>query len=80
MIIISQDKDNIVNFDNISSIGIYPPFDDTNNFEINAETVNGELVDLGLYATEKRAKEVLMDIVENYNITPLAMVYKMPKE
>ena len=66
MIIVSQDKKAIVNFDNVSSIDIYPPFDDTDKFEINAERVNGELIELGIYETEERAKEVLQEIIDKF--------------
>lgn len=67
MIIVSQDKDNIVNFDNIVSIGI-------NDFDIDRETTfqritaetMGTTTVLGDYKTESRAKEVLQEIVIVY--------------
>ena len=80
MIIVSQDKDVIVNFDNVENIWINNPLENNEGkFEIRAESYSSNML-IGEYETEKRAKEVLIDIVENYNITPLAMVYKMPKE
>lgn len=66
MIIVSQDRTRLVNYDNISCIDIYPPSDDTQNFEINAEKVNGEIVELGIYETEERTKEVLKSIAGKY--------------
>lgn len=84
MIIVSQDKDNIVNFDNIVSIGI-------NDFDINRETTFqritaetiGTTTALGDYKTEERAKEVLQEIVEQYQKIcddTYFIVYEMPKE
>lgn len=69
MIIVSQDKDNIVNFSNIVSIGI-EDFDlNENNYyqRITAETL-GTAVVLGDYKTEERAKEVLEEITSAYTI------------
>lgn len=65
MIIISQDKDNIVNFNNIVSIVIDEFKFGSNRKRITAETL-GFTVVLGDYKTEKRAKEVLKSIVEVY--------------
>ena len=95
MIIVSQDKDNIVNFDNIVSIGI-------NDFDINRETtfqrITAETIGtatvLGDYKTEERAKEVLNEIVNKYKevkaicdinnnkyeVIDRPKVYEMPKE
>ena len=95
MIIVSQDKDNIVNFDNIVSIGI-------NDFDIDRETtfqrITAETIEittvLGDYKTEERAKEVLQEIIGFYKKTDciigigdslkqvvnLPKVFEMPKE
>lgn len=78
MIIVSQDKERIVNFDNVSCIEICPPFDDTQKFEIDAEKVNGELIELGIYETEKRAKEVLIDIYSK--VVDEKKNYRMPED
>ena len=92
MIIVSQDKDKIVNFNNVSGIEIYPPTDDTQNFEIDAEKVNGELDELGFYKTEERAKEVLQEIIKSYrhyrtaecdgytNVLEETAVFEMPEK
>lgn len=96
MIIVSQDKDNIVNFDNVVSIGI-EDFDLNNNNcyqRITAETL-GTAVVLGDYKTEERAKEVLKEITRMYQETRIIYrgqvnynpvnsidrpIYEMPKE
>lgn len=65
MIIVSQDKDNIVNFDNVVSVGIIDfDINDKNCWQrITAETL-GTAVVLGDYKTEERAKEVLKEITK----------------
>ena len=60
MIIISQEKESIVNFDNI----VYIDIDDDNI--IVAET-DGACADLGQYKTKERAKEVLQLILKFYS-------------
>lgn len=66
MIIVSQDKDNVVNFDNV--IGIRTATDKENNKErlIAIDTMNGEIYYFAKYATEERAKEVLESITAAY--------------
>ena len=76
MIIVSQDREEILNFENIENIWICS--DEEGRFTIEATADTNST--LGYYKTKERAKEVLMDIVKNYNITPLAMIYKMPEE
>ena len=96
MIIVSQDKMEIFNFDRIKKIWIDGNV--LNNvlkktyteFEICAD---GEI--LGFYTTEKRAKEVLQEIISTYQIVmtknnrygkeldkieQFNTVYEMPKE
>lgn len=63
MIIVSQDKDLIVNFDNITVIGIA----ENNLKEIDSITTDGAEQFLAEYATEERAKEVLQEIVKKYS-------------
>lgn len=87
MIIVSQDKDNIVNFDRIKSLWIDDNVLDRTNttFEILADDES-----LGEYATEERAKEVLSEIIERYtnwnNLVygqptgECSPKYEMPKE
>lgn len=62
MIIVSQDRDLIINFDNVTVIGIAQ----YNSKEIDSITVDKEEQYLGEYKTEERAKEVLQEIYKNY--------------
>ena len=75
MIIVSQDKDRIFNFANI----IYITANEKN--EIVATTNWNDNADgayeLGQYATEERAKEVLQEIMEYYNSLTRKSVYAM---
>ena len=96
MIIVSQDKDNIVNFDNVVSVGIIDfDINDKNCWQrITAETL-GTAVVLGDYTTKERAKEVLREITRMYQETRIVYrgqanynpvnsidrpIYEMPKE
>ena len=62
MIIVSQDRDLIINFDNVTVIGIAQ----NNSKEIDSITVDKEEQYLGEYKTEERAKEVLAEIIKSY--------------
>jgi 5'(3')-deoxyribonucleotidase len=64
MIIVNQDKDNVINYDNVKSLWIDDNVLDKTNttFYINADDDF-----LGEYKTEERAKEVLKEIVEKYS-------------
>ena len=93
MIIVSQDKDNVVNFDRIKSLWIDDNVLDRTNttFEILADDES-----LGEYATEERAKEVLREITSTFSIKGMknvsyeyadiwvkmrqCAIYEMPKE
>lgn len=67
MIIVGQDRTEIFNFDTIKHIWIEKDDYLNNNKEIQFEIcADGET--LGFYTTEKRAKEVLQEIVEKYSI------------
>ena len=68
MIIVSQDKDKIVNFDNLTQIYITRDEEETATF-IRYETVDSLYDDLGQYKTEERAKEVLQKILSKYKST-----------
>ena len=61
MLILSQHKIVILNFNTTTTI-----IADKN--EIIARLINGNKATLGKYATEKRAKEVLREILERYNV------------
>lgn len=66
MIIVSQDKNNVINYDNVKSLWIEDNIlDETNTtFYINADEDF-----LGEYETEERAKEVLQEIISKYKTT-----------
>lgn len=65
MIIVSQDKEKIVNFDNMTRV--YITFDEgDDDVCIRTETVDSLYEDLGYYKTEERAKEVLAEIIKFY--------------
>ena len=68
MIILSQDKEKIINFDNMTRV--YITFDEGDDYVcIRTETVDSLYEDLGYYKTEARAKEVLQEIVSKYKTT-----------
>lgn len=68
MIIVNQNKDTIINFDKVESVDIVADLDGTGEvpYKIYYETSSNR-EELGKYKTEKRAKEVLDEIVENYD-------------
>ena len=63
MIIVSQDKKTIINFESITRVSIVPPVEKGYKYSI---AINGCL-DLGYYETEERAKEVLQELVKTYS-------------
>ena len=66
MIIVSQDKGKIINFDNMTRV--YITFDEgDDDVCIRTETVDSLYEDLGYYKTEERAKKVLQEIVQKYS-------------
>lgn len=75
MLILSQDKNGIVNLTNITSILV-------ENKELIARVTNGHKATLGEYDTEERAKEVLQEIILHYKATETfkaqGFVYEMP--
>ena len=87
MIIVTQDG-NIAIFDKL--VEIYKTFGDKKSITIEAEKINDGYINLGEYATEERAKEVLEEITERYtnwnNLVcgqPTGVCspkYEMPKE
>ena len=93
MIIVSQDKTKIVNFDNLTQIYITQDEEETATF-IRYETVDSLYDDLGEYKTEERAKEVLQEIIDKFmeygqiqnlagdikQVCEIPKKYEMPKE
>lgn len=91
MIIISQEKDEILNFNNIMNIQVTNCEED--GYLISAGFIVGRddnYRDLDYYKTEERAKEVLQEIVENYRKNIIhgssscfgstKVVYEMPED
>lgn len=80
MIIVSQDKTELINFSNIVRLEV------SNNAEGQALIEGHNFCDdfetvIGLYKTEERAKKVLQDIIGFYIRTEEKnKVYRMPKE
>lgn len=67
MIIVSQDKELILNLENIEAIGIGNPLeDDDGMFKVLASTTSDNEYTLGKYKTEERAKEILQEIMKKY--------------
>lgn len=87
MIIVSQNKRNIYNFDNVKSIDIV-----NNEIYISDDILSDMGTCIANYETEKRAKEVLQEIIKSYrhyrtaecdgytNVLEETAVFEMPKE
>lgn len=83
MIIVSQDKIRILNFDNVQDVRIEPygtHIKGKKIYKIFAGNFDGYAVELGTYEKEERAKEVLQEIIEIYKVSIPIAVYEMPKE
>jgi len=90
MIIVNQNKDEFVNFENIMCVNITDCQED--GFLISAGFIVGRddnYRELGYYKTEERAKEILKQIIGKYQqyfenrnreIVMIPKVYEMPKE
>ena len=68
MIIVSQEKDGIINFDNILVIRLSTDFETKKKTIIYVDCVGDEHFGIGKYDTEERAKEVLQEIWKFYEI------------
>ena len=69
MIIVNQDKTNILNFSNLQNVRIEPYGTHEKGkkiYKIFAGNFEGYATKLGTYKTEERAKEVLQEIVNAY--------------
>lgn len=72
MIIISQDKTMILNFENIEAIGIGNPLEENEGkFKILCDITSDNQYTMAEYETEERAKEVLKDIISRYEAIEL---------
>lgn len=83
MIIVSQDKDTITNFNNVDILGIGDPVDDNEGkFKMIVNTESDSYV-IAKYETEERAKEVLQEIIkkcQNNRNGMCYIVYEMPEK
>lgn len=70
MIIISQNKEKIINFDNIVEIKINDYYYNGTKFMLLAE-INEIGIPIGQYSSMERAKEVLDEIIKFYTRTDL---------
>lgn len=89
MIIVSQDKTEIINFDNVTRV--FMDKIDDKSFCVGADTNSAESMvwQLGEYETEERAKEALQEIRKTYydencefenGMYHLQKVYEMPEK
>ena len=76
MIIVSQDKEKIINFDNVCNLFIAKRLEKTkstdenytNFYDIRSNEVNTGVMVLGIYKSKERAKEALQEIVRIYKL------------
>ena len=88
MIIVSQDKKTIVNFENIQNIKIEPygtHIKGKKIYKIFSGNFEGYEAELGTYETEERAKEVLAEITEFWKGGAMTdcrgfICYEMPED
>lgn len=81
MIIVSQDKSVILNFDNTEAIAILNPLENNEGmFKVCAITPSDNEYTLGKYKTEERAKEVLKDLISRYEAIELKKIDTLEKE
>ena len=89
MIIVSQDKKEVINFEKILSVKLFHDDEDKECLYEIYTTVNApgdNYILLGTYATEERAKEVLQEIIDTYKFNRCEAVgqknavYEMPEE
>lgn len=92
MIIVSQDKTRIINYDNILQLYISRYIKGAiTEYYIRYEDCNNSYEDIGAYKTEERAKEVLQEIIKSYrnyrtaecdgytNVLQETAVFEMPE-
>lgn len=72
MIIVSQDKTMIFNFNNIETIGIGNPLENCDGkFSILAETTSDNQYPIAEYKTEERTKVVIQEKIKEYRLTEI---------
>ena len=70
MIIVSQDKTMVINFENVEIIGVGNPLEnDLGKFPIVITIISDNEYPIAIYETEERVKEVLQEIVSKYKTT-----------
>lgn len=74
MIIVSQDKTQILNFDNINYLYVSKIVDDNFAIEINYSDCNYNVI--ARYKTEERAKEVLQEIKNVFSFQEIKGSYQ----
>ena len=86
MIIVSQDKTVMVNFDNVDHIELKKLPINEIGYAIGIETSESYFNRFAIYDTEERAKEVLQEIIDMYKFNRCEAVgqknavYRMPKD
>lgn len=95
MIIVSQDKKEIINFDNLVSVYVIESYEakekGLEKYNIDFATTDEINFVIGTYETEERAKEVLQEIISKYKTTlynsktnetvvNVPKVYEMPEK
>ena len=69
MIIVSQYKHEVWNFNNLEIIYVPRETQYEGIWSIKTQDQNGDIYELGNYGTKERAKEVLQEIIEKYRST-----------
>lgn len=87
MIIVSQNKESIINFNNVSSIEIFHyeernKHEKINKYQIYSHYAEHKFALLGEYETKGRAKEVLKELLQNMNTQKFLLKpkAKLPQE
>ena len=70
MIIVSQDKEEIINFNNVCHVYIDCAAEsEEGRVQIELESINDSFITIGFYNSVERAKEVLQEIINTYEKT-----------
>lgn len=84
MIIVSQDKKGIINFDNLVSVYVIESYEakekGLEKYNIDFATTDEINFVIGTYETEERAKEVLQEIIEIHRVAIPTGEYQMPEK
>lgn len=79
MNILSQNKENVINYNSADYLGVYRE----KNYAyigVNFSNPYGSFHAIGIYATEERAKEVLLEIFSKMKANGFDFTYEMPEE